>query len=60
MLDVPPDLFRLAVIVAMGTALMVSCLIAGYRAAWFLGLDGGLGAVAGIAVAMSIIIGWFI
>lgn len=60
MLDMPPDLFRLAVMVAMGTALMCSCLVGGYRLAYILGLDRGLGAIAGIAVGVAAVIHWLI
>lgn len=43
---------------AMGTALVVSSLIGGYRVALRFGVDPGLGAVAGIAVGIAGLIAW--
>lgn len=49
----PDDPVRFGVLVLMGTALVISSMVGGYKAALFLRIPGEYGAIAGIVFVVA-------
>lgn len=57
-LELPDDPLRLALLVLMGTSLVVSSMLMGWRFAPRVGVDSGLGALAGIVAGVAGVVAW--
>jgi len=51
--DILTDPARLLALVLMGTLIVASAMVMGYRAARMLGWDGGYGAICGLSVGVG-------
>lgn len=53
------ELLRTGVLIAMGTILVLSTMVGGYRVAPLVGVSGDWGAMLGVVVGVGGIIAWF-
>lgn len=58
MIELPADWLRLTVLILMGTALVVSSLIGGYRLSFLVGINPGIGAMGGILAGATALVIW--
>lgn len=56
--EMPAEPFDLFLIVAMGTAIVLTSMVAGYRAAYVFGIDRGIGATLGAVVGVFGMLRW--
>lgn len=56
--EMPAEPFDLFLIVAMGTAIVLTSMVAGYRVAYVFGIDRGIGAAFGAAFGVLGMLRW--